>query len=239
MKMKPFFLLTLVVSIFLFPSCKKKISGDNVKFVVPQQGLFYSAAEHRQTNDSTAWKIELADINNVTEYKEANAVIHLRIDDTGRFTYVNPNERLVLYELLAFSVLPAQGTKITKGTQWTTVRPTDAEALRSTAIVGQEKIDYEVMEVDDDHVLVKTTGSARIAPSAGLDSMLVKMGAIPGVFNPSMLQYQPYASGTANFNIGKSCVSKAEGTRIPFGYLLPAPNLSTSPGRVNYSITLN
>jgi hypothetical protein len=173
---------------------------------------------------------------NVVEKNKARAA---SIDSSGRLKLSNPNDAEVLYELPVLAVLPPNGERVRVGKTWTVMRPTDAEAATSDAIVGQEKFVYEVTEVTKDKVKVKMQGYLRIADSKGLDELLKNGSTLPpALAKPLIARWSPYLTGTAEFDVGSGSTSRAEGSRVPLGmFRSNGVPVAADQARVDYLVT--
>jgi hypothetical protein len=186
------------------------------------------------TGEQHGWQLTLTFQQDRVTATEWGTTFPATMDAMGRLTALDRAAPPILYELAAVAVLPPPGN-IRQGHKWSSLRPDDASAAASNAIVGQEKFDYEVLSTGRTTVRIKVSGLARIAPSSGLQRLA---GTTTGPFiSTGGTPYVPYVAGTAEFDVNSGSVSRAEGIRLPLAMLQGAQVLDTHPSRVEYRIT--
>jgi hypothetical protein len=227
-----------LLAIILLNSCKL-ISGDNVKHVIPQSGLEYEIVEKADT-DSILYDARFRNTGDLV-YEENGKSILIAMDETGTITYQNNDGPEILFELLAFSPLPPKNTEINVGTKWVKLRPADADVAQMTnAVVGQEKVEYEVVSADKDEITMNIIASARVVNNVGLSTAFSNGGVPDTLFSIRNIPFSSYATGKIVFDVKNSRVKSAEGTRSPFGFLLNFNNMdvATDPLAVDYKISI-
>ncbi len=223
-------LLGALCCVLLFVGCGQKAEWNRAPRILTYLVEERAPATAKQHN----WQLKLEFNPTGVTATEWGVAFPATIDVSGRLTSVNHRSPPILYEMAAVAVLPPSG-RVRQGDKWTALRPNNAESLASDAIVGQEKFDYEVLSVDNITVRIKVSGTARIAPSAGLQRLL-------GTTSTPLLStagsgYVPYVSGSAEFNRQSGSVQRAEGIRLPLSVVQSGPTLDSHPLRVEYKIT--